>query len=852
MAQTELSDVAQFLLNQAEKRMVPLEEAASDLVRSGFPEEKVKEAVEEITRRIEALDEVGTAVLSGAPFEPWYPGPRDRGHWARYRQILEAAHAPGLDSLDAETTRITRLLSCPRRTGERRKGLVVGNVQSGKTRNFAGVIAKAADAGYRLVIVLAGMHNNLRDQTQTRLNEQLFVSDDWCPLTSETQDFDHVGHAKQLFLKQDLLCMVVKKNAAVLSKLVEMLDGIGPDVLRRFPTLIVDDEADQASPNTMAPKDEVSAINRLLRQLWGYTRTGTYLAYTATPFANVLMDPDEDDDLFPSDFILAIEPGEGYFGPERVFGVIDSIDADPELPDMVRTIPEEDATVLRPPSKTTDHDDFDPGVPPSLQEAIAWFVLAVAVRWVRGQADQHSSMLVHTTHYKKPHFTMQARIAEFVSRLADRVARGNTDLLRRVWQRESVQLRVEDTGDRVSWQSVAAVIPDVLARIQVKVDNGDSLDRLNYKGGEPQNVIAVGGGTLSRGLTLEGLVVSYFTRSSNTYDTLLQMGRWFGYRTGYEDLPRVWVADGLDQDYAFLARVERELREEIRVLSDGEHTPKDVGVRVRTHPGRLQITNVNKMHAAREVQVGLSGTSNQTFILDGRDGAFARNRDAVERLIEGRTLARVPWGAPRWIVRDVAGGRVIDFLTDFVTHPDQRWLSDPDARELMAKWIRRWAAGESWNVVVASRSMGRNDADELGTVTIGRVELCCLDRSPLKGSTRERLNMKAVLSARDRVADLDPQLLGEMQATDVVAMKRARRNLAPGQGLIVVYPISGNPRNRNRVERADRVPMPSGENLLAFSIFFPHIMDEHGHEGSFVSVRPNRDVNRVTQEGDDD
>lgn len=852
MVQTELSDMAEFLLDKVERQGRTVEEISFDLIEGGFPEEMVKAAVEEINRRIEALDEVGTAVLSGVPFESWYVGPGHGGHWARYRRVLEAAHAPGLDTLDAETTRITRLLACPGRSGERRKGLVVGNVQSGKTRNFAGVIAKAADAGYRLVIVLAGMHNNLRDQTQTRLDEQLFLSDDWCPLTSGTQDFDHVVHAKQLFLKQDLLCMVVKKNATVLSKVVDMLGDIGTDVLRRFPTLIVDDEADQASPNTMASKDEVSAINGLLRQLWGQVVTGTYLAYTATPFANVLMDPDEDGDLFPSDFILAIEPGEGYFGPEQVFGVAESIDDDPELRDMVRTIPAEDAGQLRPPSRTSEHDDFDPGVPPSLQDAIAWFLLSVAVRRLRGQGDQHSSMLVHTTHYKRPHFTLQVRITEFVSRLAERAARGDLNLLLRVWERESAQLRVADTGEPVSWQRVAAVLPDVMARIQVKVDNGDSSDRLNYKGGDPQNVIAVGGGTLSRGLTLEGLVVSYFTRSSNTYDTLLQMGRWFGYRVGYEDLPRVWVADGLDQDYAFLARVERELREEIRVLSDGEHSPKDVGVRVRTHPGRLQITSANKMHAAREVQVGLSGTSNQTFILDGRPGVLARNLGAVERLISGRTPSPVPWAASRWIVRDVSGGRVADFLQDFIVHPDQRWLKDPASLDGMQKWIRSWAAGESWNVVLVSRASGRGDTENLGTVTIGGRTLCCLDRTPLRGSTRQRLDMKAVLSAKDRVADIDPELLGSEGSKDVVAMKRARRNHAAGQGLIVVHPISGDPRNRKRVERADRIPMPPGENLLAFSIFFPHVVDEHGNEGTFVSVRTERDSGRTTEEDDGD
>ena len=257
------------------------------------------------------------------------------------------------------------------------------------------------------------------------------------------------------------------------------------------------------------------------------------------------------------------------------------------------------------------------------------------------------------------------------------------------------------------------------------------------------------------------------------------------------------------------------------------------------------------MHAARVVQVGLSGTSNQTFILDGRSGVLARNRAAVERLLSGRTPAAVSWAASRWMVRDIPGDRVVDFLQDFAAHPDQRWLTNPGSLRNMQKWIRKWAAGESWNVVLASRAMGRDDPRELGTMTIGGIDLCCLDRSPLRGSTRERLDMKAVLSASDRVADIDPALLGNQWPKDSVAFKRARRLHGQRRGLIVIYPISGVSGRRIRTERSDRIPMPEGENLLAFAIFFPHAVDEQGNEGTFVSsVLEPRD--RVHEEVEDD
>lgn len=853
MTGSEAFDATQIIMDWADRSKITWAEAAEELKRKGIP--GIDQAVEELKRGSEALIVVPNAVLGDRDRVNWYMVPSRDGCWAAYWRALEEAGAPGMGGLDDETSDIVRLLANPRRKGDRRKGLVVGNVQSGKTRNFAGVIAKAADAGYRLIIVLAGMHNNLREQTQTRLDEQLFTGDDWGKLTGPSKDFDHQLSPRASFKHTPLLCAVVKKNKKVLQKLVEMLGDLGPDVLQKFPVLIIDDEADQASPNSRSQYKEVSAVNEKLRQLWGKVITGTYVAYTATPFANVLINPDDKEDLFPSDFIVTLEPGEGYFGPEKVFGVADTVDEDApaaEGLDVVRRIPPEESDQLRPPSETELREKFDPPLSPTLKDAIAWFVVATAIRWQRGQQAEHSSMLVHTTHYKNPHFAFKERIKHHVKDLVDEVAAGEIERFEKAWKKEAYRVAAEATIPLPVWTEVRARLGDVLTEIDVKVDNGDSPDRINYQRGKPLTVIAVGGGTLSRGLTLEGLVVSYFTRTSNTYDTLMQMGRWFGYRKGYEDLPRIWVANDLDRDYAFLALVEKDLRDSIKELADSEFTPYDVGLRIRAHPGRLQITSASKMFSAKEVQVGLSGTANQTFLLDGRPGVLDRNRSVAEELIGDATLRPTPREKGRLIATGVPGERVVRFLENFKVHDDQKWLTNPDALRGMSAWIRKWASGPDWNVVIAGGSgkVAKDGHTDLGKILIGGREVNCLDRSPLIGSTRARIDLKAIMSGDDRLGDIHPDRYRATKHTNNVERRRIRRHHGQGKGLVVVYPISANSRaEKTAGGPRTRMDMPAGENLIGFAIFFPHVNDEHGREGTYVSVRSASEDRMAEEEG---
>lgn len=799
---------------------------------------------------------MGMAVTNQSTYAggDWYLGAVRGGHWERYYDLLRSRSTPGLDSLDNETRHIVSLLADPNRQGATRKGLVMGNVQSGKTRNFAGVVAKAVDAGYRVVIVLSGMYNNLRSQTQTRLDSQLFEGEGWYPLTDAESDFEPVLRPQELLLHQPAVCAVVKKNPARLSKLVRMMRDVPVEVRRIRPVLIIDDEADQATPNSLAAKKKISAINRHMRNLWATVPTGTYVAYTATPFANVLMDPDVEEELFPSDFITTIEPGQGYFGAERLFGIADTVgddgcDTNPGL-DMVRSVPSYDAGQLRPPSDAAVRAAFDPDLPSSLVDAFTWFVVATAIRKARRQ-QAHSSMLVHTTHYTAPHYAMRRRIERLIQKDLAKVRGGEFGRFHAAWKAESRRAATEATVALPTWEEIRDWIPLVLGEAEVIVDNGSSDDRLNYEDGKWRTVVAVGGGTLSRGLTLEGLVVSYFTRTTNTYDTLMQMGRWFGYRPGYEDLPRVWVTDGLDKDYAFLAGVERDLRAEIQSVQGSEFTPAQVGVKVRAHPGRLQITAANKMFSAQVVQLGLSGTANQTFILDASSrSTIEKNVAAAETLISGRELHPIPWAQDRYLANGVAGGRVCAFINSFRVHEDQAWLADAENRERMTEWVSKWASGSVWNVVLFGNSadLATDRKTLLGTVSVGGVRLRCVNRSAMLGSTPARVDLKAIMSPDDRLCDIPPSLYEAQPHGTDADRRRIRRLLGGGNGLIVIYPISAN--SKAGARSRDRMDMPVDFHQLGFSVFFPNINDTGGREGAFVSVRRTWEV-PDTVEGDD-
>lgn len=831
-----------FIRNTSVSQRIPLEAAADQMRAYGnFSEEEIETAVRVLR---EGMAQNIAVTIHSPSTTPWYHGPRERGFWQRYRDSLITAGAPGIAELDESTTRITGLLTNPAALGQTRKGLVMGNVQSGKTRNFAGVIAKAADEGYRFVIVLAGMHNNLRQQTQNRLDKDIFWSDKWVGLTKPIGDFGNPAGGEAMFNNGNFMAAVVKKNSTRLTNLITWLRAIPEETRRTVPTLIIDDEADQATPNSLEAKNKVSTLNRLLRELFQELPTATYVAYTATPYANVLINPDESADLFPSDFITTIPTGEGYFGAERVFGISNAVDpfgeSTPGL-DMIRIISDEDVMSLKVPSNAEARNFYDPEIPESLVDAVRWFLLATATRRARGQ-HAHSSMLVHNTHYAGPHFVVADKLRDLLIELRGSLDDPGWQLM---WDAEIDRVASERSIAVPPWSRVReqlTVVLDAATGAKVIVDNGSSEDRLDYAGATPQTVIAVGGGTLSRGLTLEGLCVSYFTRTSTAYDTLLQMGRWFGYRVGYEDLPRLWVTEQAVEDYRFLALVEQDLRAEIESLSSSDLTPEQVGVRVRTHPGRLEVTASSKMFHAKDVQLGLSGTTRQTFLLNGADPAITEHHKAAVKELLGDAELESPAQAARLIARDVPADRVAKFLWAYGADAVQgQFMRDKDLPNVR-RWIEDASNHALWNVVVVGNSMttAADGTTPLTTMELAGHPIRTVNRAPLSGSTRDSLNFKGIMSLPDRLADIDPTVFSTGRPSTEAGIREARREHADGHGLLLIYPISANSRprpNGSSNPRETRMAMPISHDLIGIGVVFPYVVDPTGSQGAFISAR---------------
>ena len=276
------------------------------------------------------------------------------------------------------------------------------------------------------------------------------------------------------------------------------------------------------------------------------------------------------------------------------------------------------------------------------------------------------------------------------------------------------------------------------------------------------------------------------------------MGRWFGYRPGYEDLPRIWMQPSLALEFKFLSLVEEEIRQDMHHMERMKVTPREMGVRVRAHPGRLAIVARNKMHHADIVRVSYSGDRRQTFIFDETNSqVIAANRKAVVDFLaacrETAPINKAP-NASRWSIADIPAERVMSFIRSYRFHPDQSGMR----ADHMAGWIQRAAPDNPWNVVVIGSDKVHKRPDgaivSLGQVDLGLAELVpAVNRAPLINPPRGTANIKALLSHDDWFADLDlrrrqgPRRHGERRpargSAQAERRTRTRDHLPDQQGL---------------------------------------------------------------------
>jgi hypothetical protein len=791
-------------------------------LRQDLQETVSDEQLEAIAKSIEAklIVNMTDAAKIQLPFEEWLP--RRRGdassyYYKRYRTWLESVRgfAPAvLGVMDKDTDKVVGLLEDPGRGGAwRRRGLVVGHVQSGKTANYTGVICKAADYGYRFIVLLTGIQEILRVQTQERIEDGFVgvnseVRGQVDPsrgltgvgafglehrpmaLTSRSADFRATNATLTVPLQaaSEPVILVMKKNVRILANLIEWLQANSQDSAGRIsgiPMLLIDDEADNASINIAADADSPSSINNALRRLLDVFDRNAYIGYTATPFANIFIDPDSVDamcrqDLFPRDFIVSLDAPTNYVGASRIFledGDLNSCLE--EVSDHVMLLPER--------HKIT----FEPGaLPESLRRAVRSFIIARAVRIARGHGSDHSSMLVNVSRFNSVQARITGLINGYLNALRD-ACKGHAQLpsseaLRDPEIRDLHETWLEMASRPIpeTWEALLPLLGRAAGPVEVRTINSRSSDALDYRKYRETglHVIAVGGLALSRGFTLEGLLVSYFLRNSIMYDTLLQMGRWFGYRDGYEDICRIFMTSDAVSWYAHICEATEELREEFRLMERAGRVPQDFGLRVRSHPDSLIVTARNKMRSGKVVRhkVSLGGKLIETAAVREASAARKRNMECLEKLVSSLDTAR---GAAHridlgYLWSDVSAVLVKDFISAFRNH-DEASLKTQAPAVVSYISAREMENLSLWDVCLYSpqRPDPHASSTRVGTYRVsGQLRTAEL-RVPADGDGFLSISKGAV-----RVASRGAERAG-MSADEIQAARDEFKLRSPGQSI---------------------------------------------------------------------
>lgn len=759
----------------------------------------------------------------------WYPGPSEDGEfWPPLKRYLtkKKGWLDAIEDLDKASTQVVARLAPPGVPQFQTRGLVVGYVQSGKTANFTAVISKAADVNYRMFVVLSGLTKLLRNQTQLRLETELrdLNLKRWLTLTQGDQDFNGrlpfivdsaISHGQKILV-------VLKKHPSVLRHFKAWLSGGNPTLMQNCPMLVIDDECDQASVNTARNEQKRTAIHGLILELLRCAPKSAYVGYTATPFANVLNEPPLGDNLYPRHFILSLSRPKNYFGPERIFGRerlrTEEDDSEIDGLDVIRKITDDDAHHLR-----AGTDAFRPTIVPSLELALRYFWMATAARLARESQIDFSTMLVHTTLKTDTHEIYRRELSEFQRQFQARLKSNPAAFqaeLETQWNEECGRLdRVKADCSMLPPVKFCELWPHferVVSATKIIVDNHRSTDRLDFSDAKRGTIyLVIGGNTLSRGLTLEGLIVSYFIRTSTAYDTLMQMGRWFGYREGYEDLPRIWMTDELTENFFDLATVEEEFRAEIKRYTL-QKTPADFGPRIRMHPS-LGITSRLKMQAAVPSEVNYGGMRPQTILFKHRDKEWLGTniKAARELLKKAATLDGVRRTKPelsRIALYDVPASTVLDFFKAYRFHERNHQLSSKLVSGYIAAQNKEGSLVK-WNIVLLGHSDKPNG---VFTTDIGEVGLHV--RSQMKASSDpDRANIKSLMSRKDIVADFEPDAAHSTIGTEGLFALRQRD--FPKHGLLVLYPIARD--SKPAPSTTARAPLEAVDDVIGLAIVCP-------------------------------
>ncbi|MFK5915640.1 MAG: Z1 domain-containing protein [Woeseiaceae bacterium] len=750
------------------------------------------------------VNEVLTLQSEEDGWEPWLEKSKADitwNFWERYRNYMLQQNLPKpvVDAVDEVTDETLGNLTNPVAEGAwDRRGMVLGNVQSGKTTNYAGLICKAVDSGYKVIIVLTGFHNNLRTQTQIRLEEafigyDITASDDnnaRAPIgvgvissdpslrvdtitnRSEKGDFNRAVANNFGMNPGGLpLVFVIKKNASVLKNLVKYLESVHSDkdkdgnyFISDIPLLLIDDEADQGSVDTKKmdldadgspdPEHDPTTINRLIRKILYIFTQSAYVGYTATPFANIFIHDQAKsakygEDLFPRSFITVMPTPSNYIGPDKVFGLMDEDGEAREsgLP-IIRVIDDyaesaglDERDGWMPPKHDKNHIPRYAGkaqIPPSLREAVISFIIGCAVRILRGQEKKHNSMLIHVTRFIDVQENVYQQVHDVLKDFQQSLLYGEEgskdELLQEMdelWVADYVTTN-QSINDELcpiyTWAEVSEKILLSAQSIKVRRINGSAGDVLDYEKHKKSglNVIAIGGDKLSRGLTLEGLIVSYFTRPTKMYDTLMQMGRWFGYRDGFIDICRLYAPNKLVEWFEHITDASDQLKREFTLMCELGETPASFGQRVQTHPV-LMVTSQVKMRYTTELTCSYQGSISETIVYSRKKSDIEQNFNATQSLIKKISSYTKVTGRPlrtksskdvpgKYMWSGVASEDILEFLKEYKT-PSKHVRTVNTG--LLAQYIEKQIENElnCWSVLIAGKAPSSNVIDFSGCLT---------------------------------------------------------------------------------------------------------------------------------------
>ncbi len=873
--------VIMFIVNDADIQEYMID-AKIDEVRyiptfAALTDAEVDEVRAEIKSELSIKLDKGT-LIEEKGHQKWFLAKKaklEMKYWERYRKYLlsdQGFSTKVVNSMDDILDTLTDLLGDPSRDiAYNRRGLIIGDVQSGKTSNYTGLICKAVDSGYKVIVLLTGTIEKLRQQTQQRIDEGFVGSDSNAMmkqkedgliigvgkydatirpmvLTSTADDFK-AQNAKNLnFDLRNIngpVIFVVKKNSAVLKRLNKWLSTYNQNGANKIDhsLLVIDDEADNASVNTKAdPEETPTAINKNIRELLAMFTKSSYVGFTATPFANIFIDPENDnamysEDLFPKDYIYSLNAPSNYTGARNIFGengnadyMLVEINDDVEDPSSI-------AAILPLSHKQSLQVTK---LPEDLKTAVACFMLANTLEDLRGMTGNHRSMLINVSRFTLIQNQVAALVNEYLKNL-QAACRNYGNLSADKALKDPFIAKIKETYEAIydnceyDWEDVQKQLHLSCAGIVVQIFNrsaGQNFSYDEYKDG--LRVIAVGGMSLSRGLTLEGLVVSYFYRNSKMYDTLMQMGRWFGYRKGYDDLCRIFMSTESIEWYRYISDATDELREEVKRYEDTGLTPRDFGLRVRSDITTLLVTARNKMRSAesRECVISLSGEVIETPDIYSDHEKNRKNAELVTRFVEkleenGYKHIGIDMQGEksRFEYRNIPMRFVLDFLRDIDISPKNVQFNVPAVASFISgyrgaelqNWDIAFASGKSSNPVKLGYDIGFNYPRRIFTVeNDGKILKMNGSKHRLGASSDGRFGL-----TEEQIEELE-SIKGEKALSQRDYFTKIKRN-----PLLTIYFVELNKRdNETSGEILSMIDDYNGEPVVGFGIGIPSLTDQ--------------------------